>query len=173
MCLSFILFIIKKKQTREKKVQSEETKRKNSLLEIELIYHDKIEVKKSQKYKIIAVTSILDVIQTILSTNESLAINIKMWMFDFLFISILSYFLLKTKIYAHHYVSMILIIIAGITLDLIEKNYQNEFNENNEENNDEGTKIAKAKPWLRLIIKFVLEIVNTLDINTPFTPSLE
>ena len=43
-----------------------------------------------------------------------------LWFFDIIFISIFSYFLLKTNFYRHQYVSMVIILIFGLFLNIIE-----------------------------------------------------
>ena len=44
--------------------------------------------------------------------------QVNMWIFDIAFISKFSYIIFKSKLYIHHYISIILIIIIGILLDI-------------------------------------------------------
>ena len=49
------------------------------------------------------------------------------WIFYILLASLFYYLIFKIKLYKHHYLSAILILIIGITIDLITKNLQNEI----------------------------------------------
>ena len=68
----------------------------------------------------------IDFITTILILKYCISIKINIWIFDILFISLFSYLILKKKIYKHHYISIIIIIITGVSLDIILGNY-NDF----------------------------------------------
>ena len=52
------------------------------------------------------------------------------WILDICFICIFYYLIFKIKLYKHHYLSLILIIILGITLDLICENLQDDITKN-------------------------------------------
>ena len=52
------------------------------------------------------------------------------WILDIFFTCIFYYLIFKIKLYKHHYLSLILIIILGITLDLICENLQDDITKN-------------------------------------------
>ena len=71
-----------------------------------------------------------------------------LWIFDIIFISLFSYLILKTKLYKHQYISMIVIIILGFGLNIIEYLKSDEK--------------VKIKP-LEIFIKFIAEIFFCLN----------
>ena len=79
------------------------------------------------KYKYILLTSILDCIQTIISFFIYFKIKINMWIFDIIFITFFSHLFLKTIMHRHHYISICLFILIGITIDIIAGYYNNFF----------------------------------------------
>ena len=87
----------------------------------ELIYVEKIDYSQKEKNSktllIILVIAFLDLGQKLLSFLDSESYD-NFWMFDSLFIIIFSYFILKTKLYKHHLLSLIVIIISGIILNI-------------------------------------------------------
>ena len=46
-------------------------------------------------------------------------IKVNSWIWDILITSLLYYWLFKIRLYKHHYVSMILIILIGLIIDLV------------------------------------------------------
>ena len=52
------------------------------------------------------------------------------WIWDILFTTILSHLMLKFKLYKHHYLCIIMIILIGVIIDLIYENIQNDFSNN-------------------------------------------
>ena len=83
-----------------------------------LIYIDINDKITKNKWIYILVTSIIFFVQGLLliyTTN----ITTNSWIFDILFTCIFCYLIFKIKIYLHHYVSIILIILAGLIPDLI------------------------------------------------------
>ena len=140
MSLSFILFIIyhcKNKSNNKKEINNEN--------KIKLF--EKKEEKKSNKYKFFLLTAFLDFIETILSNKYCKDIHISLWIFDILFICLFSSLIFKIKIYSHHFLSIIIIILTGIILDSIEGLYNN-F-------------LSRIIP---IMIKFSLEIIMSFDI---------
>ena len=91
---------------------------------LELVYNDIYEQTFKQtrfnKYKLIVLASILDFIETLIVTIFSMNCSYNLWIFDILFMSIFSYYLLKTKLYKHQYLSIIIIILLGLSLNVIE-----------------------------------------------------
>ena len=69
-----------------------------------------------------------------------------MWIFDILFISIFSYLIFKIKLYIHHYISIIIIISVGISLDIYLDHYI--FNDKDY--------------FLQMLFKFISEILLSL-----------
>lgn len=153
MCLSFFLWLIYKRKTKSFDIMKEnkftKTKNQNSSITIELEYNNQYKEISYDKYKYIFITSIFDFITTILLfkfyTNIKVKINV--WIFDVFFLCIFSKLIFKTKIYAHHSISMILIIFIGIALDIMLKKY-NYFQSNLFPN----------------FIKFLCEIIFSLGI---------
>ena len=153
MSLSFILLLIYKQKIKSFDIKSDYNFKKknnqNSSNTIELEYNNQYEEISYDKYKYIFITSIIDFITTILLFKfyHNIEFKINVWIFDVFFLCIFSKLILKTKIYAHHYISMILIILTGISLDIILKKYHN-FIEN----------------LLPNLIKFLCEIFLSLSI---------
>ena len=126
MSLSFILLIIYKLRTKKKVKQNIQEQSKNQL---ELIYNNQYKEISQDKYKYILLTSVLDFLLTITLLEFCKDVKINSWIFDIFFLCLFSYLILKIKIYKHHYISIIIIIIAGITLDISLGNYSNFINE--------------------------------------------
>ena len=93
---------------------------------IELIYNDNKEVYIEGKWGLILLSGIIYVIQ---STFFSLSLDIKTnaWIWYILFASIFYYLIFKVKLYKHHYLSILLIILIGLIIDLVTENLQNEL----------------------------------------------
>ena len=81
------------------------------------------------KYKYIFLSSLLYFIEGILLLY-TIKIHSNTWIFDILFALIVYYLIFKIKLYKHHYLSIILIILTGIILDLVLGNLQNDILEN-------------------------------------------
>ncbi len=114
MTLSFIFVIIYKHNN----------KRKSYFL----IEHNSKNINKRKicnKFKYIIFCGLLDFLETFLINKFCLNCKLNLWIFDFLFLAIFSYFLFGTKIYIHHYLSIIFIILNGILLDLFLDHYNN------------------------------------------------
>ena len=89
---------------------------KNS--KIDLVYNDLDKAIKYGKYKWILLSSFIDFIQTMSIDQFCSRCPVNMWIFDIAFISIFAYIIFKIKLYIHHYISIILIICVGISLDI-------------------------------------------------------
>lgn len=137
MSLSFILLIIYKCKNKSQKIESSNLK---------LNITEKKE-KRPNKFKYILLTVILDFIETILVNKFCKDVDIHLWIFDILFVCLFSYLIFNIKIYRHHYLSIIIIILTGIILDSIEGLYKDFF-----------------KRIVPIIIKFFLEITMSFDI---------
>ena len=83
----------------------------------ELIYTDTSEFYSKHKHSLLLLVALCDFLQKLLAF---LYVGLKnFWIFDTLFIMIFSYFLLKQKLYLHHFVSLIFIVICGILVIVI------------------------------------------------------
>ena len=142
LMLSIIPLIIYKKTNKETFFFTKEKKEERN----DLVYMNMSETIKYGKYKYILLSSILDFIQTILIDKFSAICVVNMWIFDIIFISIFSFFIFKIKLYLHHYISVLLIIFVGISLDIFSGHYI--FNDKNY--------------VLSMIFKFISEIVLSL-----------
>ena len=131
MILSFIPYIILKYRTKKKTETNNyiQNKNKKSKLLIKYVYYDIYEKNRYFKFKYILLVTIIDFSQTILIYTFCPDFVYNLWIFDIIFISLFSYFILKTKFYIHQYLSMIIIIIFGIALNIIVY-YKNEDNQN-------------------------------------------
>ena len=157
MSLSFILLIIyknknknknniiqKKKRTKKRDVEKgKENIKKSKAYELE--YTNEYEKIIYNKYKFIILTSIMDFIETIVNVFIYFDIKINMWVFDILFMSLFSLIIFNSKIYIHHYISTLLIILMGIGIDII-AGYYNICSEN----------------ILKIVCKFINEIIYSL-----------
>ena len=72
------------------------------------------------KYKLISLSALLDFLETILSYILCSRFLYNLWSFDIIFISLFSYLILKTKLYKHQYISMIIILFLGLSLNIVE-----------------------------------------------------
>ena len=112
-CLSFIPFLIIKKRSK--------TKYKKDFSDKIVQQYKKI---RCQRFYLILLSTIFDYIQTILS-QFFVKFDSNHWAFDILVINLVSFFLLKTKLYKHHYFCLIIIFISGIIINIID--YKNLF----------------------------------------------
>ena len=137
MTLSFFLLLIYKYRTKSNDInidlKKDNTINQESILSIKYEYNDQYKIIREDKFKYIILSSIIDFIITILELKYCITIKINIWIFNILFISLFSYLILKKKFYKHHYISIIIIIITGFSLDIILDNY-NDFLNNIKEN---------------------------------------
>ena len=139
LMISFIPWIIYKIRNKEMTCCSKT--KKNGL-----VYNDSIELIKYGKYKWILLSSIIDFIQTMVIDQFCVYCRVNMWIFDILFISIFYFLIFKIKLYMHHYISVLLIIAIGISLDIYLNNY-----------------IFNDKEYvLSMLFKFLSEIILSL-----------
>lgn len=107
---------------------NEKNKIKESKLQIELIYNKSINEIKRYKFLYIFFSSLIDFFESLLAAiiiNSDIKINF--WILDILFLSFLSYLILKTHLFKHQIISMIIIIIIGIIIDLLFGNLKDAF----------------------------------------------
>ena len=108
---------------RSKKGKANNNKKENAnnLNKIEYIYQDD---KNNVKYRglfILLIALVLFVNYNMLVYTFKISINT--WILFILFASIFYYLFFKIKLYRHHYLSIIIILILGIVIDLILDNY--------------------------------------------------
>ena len=105
LSLSFILVIIYKKSNKVNKVNK-----------LELI----IKNHKKEKFLWILFVSIIDYISTIFSflLYKPIYSLFIFWTSDILSLSLISYIIFKVKLYKHHYLSIIIIMILGLLYDI-------------------------------------------------------
>ncbi len=84
-----------------------------------LSFHYYKKHKKCKKYLLILVVAFLDFAQKFLTFLFVDDIDYNFWIFDMICLSILSYFILHNKLYIHKYLSLIIMIILGISLNII------------------------------------------------------
>ena len=81
------------------------------------------------KYKYLIIFSAIYFIQSMF-IPYTINVASNTWIFDILFTLIIYYLVFKIKLYKHHYLSIILIIITGIILDLVLGNLQKDISDN-------------------------------------------
>ena len=120
MILAFIPYLIRNYRSKKSYINPDIFPNE-SKLNIKLIFHNDIFKKtRFNKYKYIVIASIFDFISTLLSYVFCMNVVYNLWIFDIIFISIFSYFILGSKFYRHQYLSMIIILVLGFILNIIE-----------------------------------------------------
>ena len=95
----------------------------------EYIYYDiKYKILKG-KNRLILFSAILFFIQSILMVI-TFRLKCNTWILEIAFDSLFYYLILKVKLYKHHYLSAILIIIIGLVIDLVLRNLQDNLSNN-------------------------------------------
>ena len=125
---TIIPFIIYKKRViiiKDKKDDSSNNSRKN----IKLIYKDYYNDNIRGRWKYLILTSLIFFIQSFILIR-TFEIESNTWILDILITSILCYLIFKTKLYKHHYVSIIIIILIGFIIDIVLGNLQKDITEN-------------------------------------------
>ena len=107
-CLSFIPFLILKKKSK--------TNYKKNLSDILVKQYKKA---RCQRFYFILLSSVLDYIRAMLSAYFD-EFDSNHWAFDILVINFVSFLLLKTKLYKHHYFCLIIIIISGLFFNILD-----------------------------------------------------
>ena len=121
MSLSLIPFLVFKKKS---KIQKDQlifiNNEKNSISYNDNNEKDKNKKKlKYQKYLLILASAFLDFCQKILSYVFIDNIDYNFWIFDMIFLSLFSYIVLKIKLYIHQYLTIGIMIILGISINVI------------------------------------------------------
>ena len=79
-------------------------------------YIEKVKKLRIRKYIFIIIAGLIDNIQTMIFIVFLYGKKYNFWIIDIIIISLLSYFILKTRLHRHHYLSIIMILIANILL---------------------------------------------------------
>jgi hypothetical protein len=121
MSLSLIPFFVFKKKSKTQKDQLIFiNNEKNSISYNDNNEKDKNKKKlKYQKYLLILASAFLDFCQKILSYVFIDNIDYNFWIFDMIFLSLFSYIVLKIKLYIHQYLTIGIMIILGISINVI------------------------------------------------------
>ena len=117
MIFDFIPYLIIK--YRSKKINSNIIEYKSKLNTLESVHNNVFKKTRTKKYGLILVSTIFDVLQTLSILIFCTKSVYNLWMFDILFISLFSYWILKTKFFKHQYLSIIIIIILGLVLNIL------------------------------------------------------
>ena len=94
-----------------------------------LIFIDLKDKLTKNKWIYILITSIIFFVQGILLVYTAKIIT-NSWIYYILFTCIFCYFIFKIKVYLHHYVSIVLIILAGLIPDLALNRIQSDISDN-------------------------------------------
>ena len=119
--ITVIPFIILKIRTKQVKGNYSKNKYK-----YELLYNDSSKEKITGKFGYIILSAIIYLFNSICFV-VSFQIQTNSWIWILLIASLFYYLIFKVKLYKHHYLSTILIILIGIIIDLALNNLQNEI----------------------------------------------
>lgn len=152
MCLSFIPYFIVKKRIKTKKIRiakEEEKKqlRKKNKRILELEYNDIYEEITMDKFKYIFLISLFDYFQTILVTLCIVKIKLNLWIFNVIFVILLVYVYFPVRIYNHHKLSILIMVLSGLLIDSLSGELNNEI-----------------KSWGYILLKIIGEFLYSLII---------
>ena len=118
MCLSIIpyIFLIFKTRNLNKRNENIENLIINEINEKEKAKNKTI---LCHKYLLILASAFLDFSQKILSYLFVEDIDYNFWIFDMVFLSIFSYLILKSRLYIHQYITLIIMVVLGVSLNVI------------------------------------------------------
>ena len=120
---ALIPFLILKK--RAKKMKSDEIQKTNTIV-IEYIFTNNEKKNFRGKNKYILFAALIFFVQTILFIF-TIKIKSNTWSLYILTTPIFYYLIFKVKLYKHHYLCIILIILIGLIIDLVLENIQNDI----------------------------------------------
>jgi hypothetical protein len=122
--LSFILLIIYKIYN----------KRKNkNILQYDILKKHKPQINKIEKFLWILLVSFIDFIALVLSYIFRVGVNAKLttWAFNIIFLALFSNLILKERLYKHHYLSIIIIMILDVLSNINNERFTTENFKNN------------------------------------------
>ena len=122
--IPFIILNIRTKRTTNNNNEMEYTIREKK--EKKLIFYDNEKRYVKGKWKFILLSGIIYSVNT---TFFALSLKVKTnaWILYILIASVFYYLIYKVKLYKHHVLSIVLILLIGIIIDLIKENIQNEI----------------------------------------------
>ena len=144
---NIIPYLIFKK--RSKKVDNNDKQNTDVHTKFTFLFSQDLNEFYESNYKYIFISAIIFFLESIMFVY-TLEIKSSSWLLYILFASLLYYLILKIKLYKHHYLSMILIIIIGLVIDLVLENFQNDIINNT----------------VKLIIRYIRELLFSLYIIT-------
>ena len=116
--------------------------RKGSVGKGKIIYNNIKEEITKGKWKFLLLSGVICFIQSVILCF-TISIKTNLYLLNILITGIFSQIILKIKLYRHHYLSIILIILTGLILDLVTKNLQNDIKNN----------------WKSILLRFIREFV--------------
>ena len=122
--LTVIPFIILK--IRNKRMTTNAGIEKSNINQIKLIYNDSEKIYAKSKWKFIILSGIIYAVEQTFFVY-SFDIKTNTWMLYILIASIFYYMIYKVKLYRHHYITIILIILIGLIIDLVTGYLQDEI----------------------------------------------
>ena len=125
--LTFIPLIIFKYRT--KRTNHKDTMSKDSIEEKFTHINVSNNNKNKNKYLLLLLSCILYSVQSIILIY-TIKIKTNTWFLDILFTCLFYFLIFKTKLYKHHYLSILLIILTGLVYDLIIGSIQNDITNN-------------------------------------------
>ena len=140
---SFIPFIITK--IRLKKVKEIKNNSRNDSM-VEYIYYEANKDASKGKLKYIFLASTLFFIQGMIRALVH-KLKIHIWLSEIFIYCLFYYIIFKIKPYRHHYLSIILIILTGITIDLVTGNLKDDILNN----------------WSSILLRLLREILYSLQ----------
>jgi len=142
--LAFIPYLILKKRSKNIENKSDDTNiiRKDK---IKYLYYNQTEKIAKGKWQLILLSAIVYLMNQYLFI-ATFEIKTNTWIWIILITSIFYYLMFKIKIYRHHYVSAILILLIGIIIDIVLENIKNDIN----------------KDLLLFLLKFIRQILFSL-----------
>ena len=120
MILAFIPYLIIKCRTKNSSDSSNKSINRSKLLIKLRVDDDIFKKKKFARIRFIFYSTVFDFSQSLLYTIFALNNSFNLWNFDIILFSIFSYLILKTKLYRHQYISIIIIIILGFVINVTE-----------------------------------------------------
>ena len=121
------LIIIKQ---RSKKAENNNNKERTlSNKDIELIYSGSDDVSIPYKFPYLILSTVLQFIQGLLLIY-AIGVKSNSWILDIAITSLFYYLFFKIRLYKHHYLSIILIVLIGFIIDISSENLQKDVNSN-------------------------------------------
>ena len=160
--LAVIPFLILKRKTKRKNSSTDKDSDNTSKKAMKYIYNGGKSYIKN-KWFFILLSSVICSIQ-IFVMSFSIKIKTNSWILDILFASIFYYLIYKINLYRHHYLSVILIISIGLTVDLVTGNLQDDLS---------NRPLHLAMRCLKEIFSSLLNVVAKYTIEKKFVSVYE